>query len=83
MERTECEPNVISYDKKRGESNFYDCSSESPKDRRSVFFLGICIQLFPLSYRDVLKKTGKILFITVFYQKIKSKFELRKTFLLT
>lgn len=38
MERTGGEPNVVSYDKKNGEYLFYDCSSESPKDRRSLCY---------------------------------------------
>ncbi len=38
MERTGGEPDVIWYDKKTGEYNFYDCSAESPKDRRSVCY---------------------------------------------
>src|SRR5690348_5989322 len=35
MERTGGEPDVVGYDKKTGEYIFYDCSAESPKDRRS------------------------------------------------
>src|SRR3990170_3572213 len=38
MERTGCEPDVVGYDKKTGEYIFYDCSAESPKDRRSVCY---------------------------------------------
>jgi Protein of unknown function (DUF4256) len=38
MERTGGEPDVIWYDKKTGEYIFYDCSAESPKDRRSVCY---------------------------------------------
>jgi len=38
MERTGGEPDVIGYDKKTGEYIFYDCSSESPKGRRSVCY---------------------------------------------
>ncbi len=38
MERTGGEPDVVSYDKKTGEYIFYDCSEESPKDRRSVCY---------------------------------------------
>ncbi|MDR7212528.1 DUF4256 domain-containing protein [Flavobacterium piscis] len=38
MERTGGEPDVIGYDKKTDEYIFYDCSTESPKDRRSVCF---------------------------------------------
>lgn len=38
MERTGGEPDVIGYDKKTGEYIFYDCSDESPKDRRSYCY---------------------------------------------
>src|SRR5262245_48359634 len=38
MERTGGEPDVVSNDKKTGEYIFYDCSSESPKGRRSVCY---------------------------------------------
>ena len=38
MEKTGGEPDVVSYDKKTGEFVFYDCSAESPKDRRSVCY---------------------------------------------
>ncbi|MBI1939426.1 MAG: DUF4256 domain-containing protein [Ignavibacteriales bacterium] len=38
MERTGGEPDVVGYDKKTGEYTFYDCSAESPKDRRSVCY---------------------------------------------
>jgi len=38
MERTGGEPDVVGHDKKTGEYIFYDCSAESPKDRRSVCF---------------------------------------------
>lgn len=38
MERTGGEPDVIGYDKKTGEYVFYDCSEESPKDRRSLCY---------------------------------------------
>jgi hypothetical protein len=38
MERTGGEPDVVGYDKKTGETIFYDCSAESPKDRRSVCY---------------------------------------------
>jgi uncharacterized protein DUF4256 len=40
MERTGGEPDVIGHDKKTGEYIFYDCSAESPKDRRSVCYAG-------------------------------------------
>ena len=35
MERTGGEPDVIGHDKKTGEFLFYDCSAESPKDRKA------------------------------------------------
>jgi Protein of unknown function (DUF4256) len=38
MERTGGEPDVIGHDKKTGEYLFYDCSAESPKDRRSACY---------------------------------------------
>jgi hypothetical protein len=38
MERTGGEPDVAGHDKKTGEYVFYDCSAESPKDRRSVCY---------------------------------------------
>jgi hypothetical protein len=38
MERTGGEPDVVGHDKKTGEYIFFDCSAESPKDRRSVCY---------------------------------------------
>lgn len=38
MERTDGEPDVISYDKATNEYVFYDCAAESPKARRSLCF---------------------------------------------
>ena len=38
MERSGGEPNLVGYDKKTGEYIFYDCSPESPKDRRSLCY---------------------------------------------
>ena len=38
MERTGGEPDVVSHDKKTGDYNFYDCSAESPKGRRSLCY---------------------------------------------
>jgi hypothetical protein len=38
MERTGGEPDVVGYDKFTGEFIFYDCSTESPKGRRSVCY---------------------------------------------
>ena len=38
MEKTDGEPDVVGHDKKTGEYIFYDCSAESPKDRRSLCY---------------------------------------------
>src|SRR5689334_12143135 len=38
MERTGGEPDVVADDKKSGEYIFYDCSTESPKDRRNTCY---------------------------------------------
>ncbi len=38
MEKTDGEPDVVSYDKKTGEFIFYDCIAESPKGRRSLCY---------------------------------------------
>lgn len=38
METTGGEPDVVGYDKKAGEYIFFDCSAESPKDRRSLCY---------------------------------------------
>jgi len=38
MERTEGEPDVVSYDKGKNEYLFFDCSAESPKGRRSLCY---------------------------------------------
>lgn len=38
MERTGGEPDVVGYDKKTNEYIFFDCSPESPKDRRSFCY---------------------------------------------
>ena len=38
MESTGGEPDVVGFDKKTGEYIFYDCSPESPKDRRSYCY---------------------------------------------
>lgn len=38
MERTGGEPDMIGHDKKTDEYLFYDCSAESPKDRRSLCY---------------------------------------------
>jgi len=38
MEMTGGEPDVVGLDKKTGEYIFYDCSAESPKERRSLCY---------------------------------------------
>jgi class 3 adenylate cyclase len=38
MEATGGEPDVVGFDKKTGEYIFFDCSAESPKDRRSFCY---------------------------------------------
>ena len=38
MERTAGEPDVVGYDKKTNEFLFYDCSAETPKERRSICY---------------------------------------------
>src|SRR5882672_2797391 len=38
MARTGGEPDAVGHDKKTGEYIFYDCSAESPKDRRSLCY---------------------------------------------
>ena len=38
MEKTGGEPDVVGYDQKKNEYFFYDCSAESPKDRRSLCY---------------------------------------------
>ena len=38
MEKTGGEPDVVGYDKKTGETIFFDCSPESPKGRTSVCY---------------------------------------------
>jgi hypothetical protein len=40
MEQSGGEPDVVGHDKNTGEYIFYDCSPESPKDRRSVCYDG-------------------------------------------
>jgi Protein of unknown function (DUF4256) len=44
MERTGGEPDVVDHDKKTGECIFYDCSAESPKDRRSLCYDGEALE---------------------------------------
>ncbi len=38
MERTGGEPDVVGQDKKTGEYIFYDCSADTPKNRRSICY---------------------------------------------
>jgi len=38
MEETGGEPDVVSHDNKTGEYLFFDCSAETPRDRRSVCY---------------------------------------------
>lgn len=38
MEESGGEPDVVGFDKKTGEYIFYDCSAESPKERRSICY---------------------------------------------
>ena len=38
MERTGGEPDVVGHDEKTGECVFYDCSAETPKERRSLCY---------------------------------------------
>ena len=38
MERTGGEPDIVGQDKKMGKYVFYDCSTESPKGRRSICY---------------------------------------------
>jgi len=44
MERTGGEPDVVGHDTKTGEYVFYDCSAESPRDRRSVCYDGDALE---------------------------------------
>ncbi|MBX9783555.1 MAG: DUF4256 domain-containing protein [Chitinophagaceae bacterium] len=44
MENTGGEPDVVVYDKKTGNYIFYDCSAETPKDRRSICYDGEALQ---------------------------------------
>ncbi len=44
MERTGGEPDVVCYDKTAGEYTFYDCSAESPKERRSLCYDGEALE---------------------------------------
>src|SRR5213080_4720896 len=44
MERTGGEPDVVGHYKKTGEYIFFDCSAESPKDRRSLCYDGEALE---------------------------------------
>lgn len=44
MEKTGGEPDVVSYDKKSNEYIFFDCSPESPKERRSLCYDGDALE---------------------------------------
>jgi hypothetical protein len=44
METTGGEPDVVGHDKKTGDYVFFDCSAESPKDRRSVCYDGEALE---------------------------------------
>ncbi len=44
MESTGGEPDVVDHDNKTGEYIFFDCSADSPKDRRSICYDGEALQ---------------------------------------
>lgn len=44
MERTGGEPDVVGHDKRTGEFVFYDCSAETPKNRRSLCYDGEALE---------------------------------------
>src|SRR5687767_14728333 len=44
MEGTGGEPDVVGHDKKTGEVVFFDCSAESPKERRSLCYDGEALE---------------------------------------
>jgi len=44
MERTGGQPDVVGYDIKTGEYIFYDCSAESPEDRRNVCYDRVALE---------------------------------------
>jgi len=44
MEKSGGEPDVVGFDKKTGEYIYYDCSAESPKDRRSLCYDGEALE---------------------------------------
>jgi len=43
MEKTGGEPDVVTHDKKTGEYVFYDCSADTPKNRRSLCYDGAAL----------------------------------------
>lgn len=61
MERTGGEPDVIAYDRKTGEYIFYDCSAESPNERRSL-----CYDLEALESRKKHKPENNIVDVAKF-----------------
>ena len=56
MEKTGGEPDVVCHDKKSGEYIFYDCSTESPKGRRSL-----CYDREALESRKEHKPNGNVI----------------------
>jgi hypothetical protein len=44
MERTGGEPDIVGHDKRTGEYVFYDCSAETPKNRRSLCYDGQALE---------------------------------------
>ena len=56
IERTGGEPDGVGHDKKTGEYNLYDCSPESPKDRRSL-----CYDREALESRNENKPKGNVM----------------------
>ena len=56
MERTGGEPDIVGQEKKTGEFVFYDCSAESPKDRRSL-----CYDREALDARKANKPKGSVM----------------------
>ncbi len=60
MERTGGEPDVVGVEKKTGEYIFYDCSEESPKDRRSL-----CYDLEALESRKANKPENNVIDMAV------------------
>lgn len=56
MERTEGEPDVVDYDKETDEYIFYDCSTETPKGRRSL-----CYDIEALEARKEFKPANNVI----------------------